>query len=343
VSLIYILLAILAFGFLIAIHELGHFVAAKLCNVQVNEFSIGMGPAIFKKKFGETQYSLRLLPLGGFCAMEGEEEESDNERALYVKPAWQRLIIFAAGSFMNFIAGFLIILIIYLPAQGFISNTIADFLDGYEIQENGLRQGDEIISINGHRVLINSDISLLLSRNNDNKHDFVVLRNGEKVIIEDMLLERKEYTVDGQKSMLYGFVFKAEEATFGLKLKNTFNNSIDFVRLVWFSLVDLFTGKASVNDLSGPIGITQVISETAKVSLQNAFYLIAFIAINLSAMNMLPIPALDGSKIVSTIIEVIIGRPINKKVEGTISMICFLLLIGLMIYVGYNDIVRLLS
>lgn len=204
----YILLAILMFGFLIFIHELGHFLSAKLLDVQVNEFAICMGPVLWQKKKGETTYSLRAIPIGGFCAMEGEDEESDNPRAFPQKSWWRRLIILAAGSFMNFVAGFLVIVLLYTGASGYSAPIVTDFFEGCPLESSdGLQAGDELYKIDGRRVYLYSDVGMLLSRNKTGVYDVVVKRNGELVELHEFEMKPQLYMVDGQQEYKYGLYF----------------------------------------------------------------------------------------------------------------------------------------
>ena len=197
----YIILAIIFFGILIAIHEFGHFSAAKLLGVKVNEFAIGMGPAIFKKQKGETLYSLRCLPIGGYCAMEGEDEDTGDPRSFTVQPGWKKFIILVAGSFMNFLLGLLIVLIIYSSAAGFYSPVISGFVDGCPYEgENALQVGDEIYKIDGHRIYFSSNVTTILSRGGET-HDIVVIRDGEKVELENFTLTPREY--EGYTAPMY--------------------------------------------------------------------------------------------------------------------------------------------
>ena len=252
----YILIAILIFGFLIFIHELGHFLTAKALDVQVNEFSICMGPAIVKKQRGETLYALRCIPVGGYCAMEGEDEESDNPRAFTSKVWWKRLIILAAGSFMNFLTGLVVLAILYSCVSGFSTAKISGFFDGCELQsEQGLQLGDELYKIDGRRVYIYSDVSTLLSRNKTGSYDLVVKRDGKLVELQDFAMQQKLYDVDGVQQYKYGLYFGYEEKTVGTVLKNTWYTALDFARLAWMSLGDLLSGLVSVNDMSGRRGV----------------------------------------------------------------------------------------
>ena len=264
--MVYILIAILIFGVLIAVHELGHFLAAKACGVRVNEFSIGMGPTILHKTKGDTTYSLRLLPIGGFCAMEGEEEDSNDPTALNNQSFWKKLIIFAAGAFMNFLTGLIIIVVLYAGAKAFYVPVITDFADGCPLQsESGLQVGDRLVSIDGERVYVYSDVSLLLGRNKTGVFDLKVKRDGQTVTLKDFPMERAEYTdQQGQTYTGFGLMFGAEEATVGTRLQYSWNNAVDFVRIVRLSLQMLVTGEAGLKDVSGPVGIVSTITDVGE-------------------------------------------------------------------------------
>ena len=311
--MVYILAAILVFGVLIAVHELGHFMAAKACGVRVNEFSIGMGPALWKKQKGETQYSLRLFPVGGFCAMEGEEEDSDDPTALNNQGFWAKLLIFAAGAAMKFIAGLLIILVLYADAQAFYVPVVAGFADGCPLESaDGLQEGDRLLRIDGEKVYVYSDISLLMGLNKTGAFDLQIERNGEVITLRDFTMERREYTDQNGKAYTgYGLYFGAEEATLGRKLSYSWNNAMDFARLVRLSLQMLVTGQAGVKDLSGPVGIVSTMTQvgeqaaTTRAAVENIAYLAALIAVNLAVMNLLPLPALDGGKIFFLVINAV--------------------------------------
>ncbi len=345
----YILIAILIFGFLIFIHELGHFLMAKALDVQVNEFSICMGPAIFKKQKGETLYALRCLPIGGYCAMEGEDEESENPRAFTSKAWWRRLIILAAGSFMNFVTGVLVLVIIYSCMTGFSTPRIDSFFDGCPYQsEEGLHEGDELYKIDGRRVFIFSDVSMLLGRNTTGVFDLTVKRDGKLVELEDFEMIPVEYTVDGETVKMYGFTFTRTEKTVGGVLKNAWNTALDFSRIVWMGLEDLISGMVSVKEMTGPVGIVSTIVETGKSSatvadgLLNVAYLGAFIAINLAVMNMLPLPALDGGRVflllVNTVFTAITKKKIPSKYEGYIHAVGMIILLAFMALVTFKDV-----
>ena len=343
--IVYILAAILIFGVLIAVHEFGHFAAAKLCGVRVNEFSIGMGPLIWHKETAETQYSLRLLPIGGFCAMEGEDEESGDERSLGRQGFFKKAVIFAAGSFMNFLAGFLIILAVYSGAAGFLIPAAAGTAPEFE-QQNGqtLQAGDIFYEINGERVYLYSDVSLLMSLHQGQPMDLVVLRDGEKVELNDITWGTYTGT-EGETYQGYGIYIagdQVEEATLWTLLKTSWLNTIDFVRIVRLSLQMLVTGQAGMDDLSGPVGIA---SETFAAAVENILYFGAMLAVNLAVMNMLPIPALDGGKIFFLIIDEIAMKLFRKKIpekyEMAVNTVGFVALMGFMLVVTFNDVFKL--
>lgn len=352
--MVYILAAILVFGVLIAVHELGHFMAAKACGVRVNEFSIGMGPALWKKQKGETQYSLWLFPVGGFCAMEGEEEDSDDPTALNNQGFWAKLLIFAAGAAMNFIAGLLIILVLYADAQAFYVPVVAGFADGCPLESaDGLQEGDRLLRIDGEKVYVYSDISLLMGLNKTGAFDLQIERNGEVITLRDFTMERREYTDQNGKAYTgYGLYFGAEEATLGRKLSYSWNNAMDFARLVRLSLQMLVTGQAGVKDLSGPVGIVSTMTQvgeqaaTTRAAVENIAYLAALIAVNLAVMNLLPLPALDGGKIFFLVINAVsmqlFKKQIPAKYENYIHFAGLILLLALMAVITFSDVWKLI-
>jgi len=342
-----ILFAILIFSFLIFIHEFGHFITAKLSGVQVNEFAIFMGPAIWKKQKGETLYSIRCIPLGGYCAMEGEDEETDNPRSFQKAAWWKRLIILLAGAFMNFVAGILILCIVYAPSQGYMTPVISEFEEYATVDDYGLQIGDRFVEIDGEKILMMNDVSILLTLNEGDYHDIVVERDGELVRFDNFYLERHEVTLeDGSTGHLCGFSYGAvEKFTFGSKLEFIWNTAVDWVRTVGWSLEMILTGKAGLSDMTGPVGIvgqmTEVAtgSETVLDAVLNLLYFGAFLAVNLAVMNLLPIPALDGGRAVALLItaaiEGITKKKIDPKYEGYIhaaGMILLLLLMGLIMF-----------
>ena len=348
-----ILFAILLFSILIFVHELGHFGAAKLSGVQVNEFSLFMGPAIWKKQAGETLYAIRTIPIGGYCAMEGEDGGSDDPRSFDRAAWWKRLIILVAGAAMNFITGVLLMVVVYLPAQAVVVPVIDSFESYSTISgENGLQPGDRILEVDGEKIYVQSDFSLVLSLNPGDVHDLVVERNGSKVVLDDFLMEKHPVTDEsGAERMMFGMNFSIEELDLGGKLRYAWYQCLDTVRMVKLSLRMLLTGQAGISDMSGPVGIVQMMSETAEASetsldvLLNLLYFGAFIAINLAVMNLLPVPALDGGRVVGLLIttgvEALTHKKINPKYEGWLHGAGMIALLGLMAVIMFKDIIFL--
>ena len=343
-----ILFAILLFSFLIFIHELGHFVAAKLSGVQVNEFSMFMGPAIWKKQVGETLYALRCIPIGGYCAMEGEDGGSDNPRAFRKAAWWKRLIILVAGAAMNFVAGVALMGICYAPAEVFVTPVISIIEENCSLAEGeGIQVGDRLVKLDGERIYVSGDFETILSIKGGDRHDIVVERNGQQVLLENVLVERRIFA-DGER---FGFSFTLVEATFGEKLSYVWNTVLDNVRLVRLSLQMLFSGQAGLKDMSGPVGIVQMMSETADASetkldaLLNMIYFGGFIAINLAVMNLLPIPALDGGRVagllITTAVEAVTRKKLDPKYEGYLHGAGMILLLALMAVILFKDIIFL--
>ena len=348
-----VLFAVLLFSFLIFVHELGHFAAAKLSGVQVNEFSMFMGPALWKKQIGETLYAIRLIPIGGYCAMEGEDGGSDNPRSFDKAAWWKRLIILFAGAAMNFIVGVALMVIVYLPVQ----SVAVPVIDGFEWYstvdgERGLQPGDRILEVDGEKIYVQSDFGLILDLNPGKYHDLLVQRNDETVFLDNFLMEKHEVTdEDGVKRKLYGMNFAVEELDFAGKVSYAWNQSMDTVRLVRLSLQMLLSGKAGLADMSGPVGIVSVMSDVAAESatwvdaMLDMLYFGAFIAINLAVMNLLPVPALDGGRIVgvlvTTAVEGITKKKIDPRYEGYLHGAGMVLLLALMAIIMLKDIIFL--
>lgn len=339
--------AILLFGLLVLFHELGHFTTAKLFGVQVNEFSLFMGPAIFKKKKGETLYALRCIPIGGYCAMEGEDKDTESPRSFQKASWWKRLIILLAGSFMNFLMGFLIFAIVFSSAKQIGQPVIGAVENGCTIvREDGLQVGDRFLEIDGEKVYVVSDVSWLLSLNPGETHDLVVERDGKVLTFDDYQMQT--HIFGNETTPRYGFSFGAEDVTFGSVLRQSWNQSINSVRMVRLSITMLVTGEAGLNDVTGVIGMVQVMDESADAAesnsdaILNMLYLGGFIAINLAVMNLLPIPALDGGRalflLLTTGFEKITRKKINPKFESYLHGIGMILLLALMAIVMFKDI-----
>lgn len=351
-TFIYILAAVFIFGVLIALHELGHFLAAKLCGVRVNEFSIGMGPLLWQRETEETKYSLRLLPIGGYCAMEGEDEDTGDQRSFVRQGFWKKLVILAAGAFVNFLTGLVVLLFLYAGASGFYLDQIAGFAEGFPLEgENGLMVGDVFYKIDGYRTYLRGDASLFLQYNDGKGIDIEVIRNGEKVVLKDFPMYRDTY--EGQPGR-FGLSVGAQlvPASLLTKLQYAWYQALDFVQLVWFSLVQLVTGNAGMQDLSGPVGIVSTITEvgensqTVLIAVKNIAYFAALIAVNLAVMNLLPIPALDGGRIffllVDTVSMALFRRKVPEKYQAAVNMAGFVVLMGFMLIVTVHDVFKLI-
>jgi regulator of sigma E protease len=336
----YIFIAIFVFGFMIFIRELGHFLFAKKFNVAINEFSIGMGPKIFSKKGKDgVDYSLRALPIGGYVAMEGEDEESNNPLAFNKKPAWQRFIIVIAGAMMNIIISVLILAIITACTPRFGTTVIYKFQDNATSDDSGLRINDEIIEIDGVNVHTSGELSYEIMRRGYRPVSVTVIRDGEEIVIDNIVFPG--VTSDG---VLFGspdFYVFGEERSLGTVIKNTFYTSKSTIKMTWDSLYDLFSGRYGIEQLSGPVGITGAITDAAKTSAESLFYLVAVIGINLGIFNLLPIPALDGGTLLLTLIEMITKKKLPQNVEAGIRTVGFMLLMLLAVVILFKDVIFL--
>lgn len=338
-----IILAILAFGMLVIVHEFGHFITAKRGGVQVNEFWIGMGPTLLKKERNGTLYCLKLLPFGGACVMEGEDGESDSAHSFGKASLPRRMLIVAAGALMNFLIGFLIVLAVTRsngPNGGYIISTLAD-IDPASTAAGELQAGDEILSVDGYRILVRTDFEMALSRGADMTYEVTVRRDGEKLTLPAVRLEAAVEGKDGRK--MIGLTFAEQPDSIGMHLSMAARTSVNYARLVWVSLGMLVSGQVGVDQLSGPVGVASVMATTASYSLAAFLQLVAFISINLGVMNLLPLPALDGGRLVFLIIEGIRRKPVPPQYEGYIHAAGLMLLLALMVYVTGQDIVRIVA
>ena len=342
-----IIIAILFFGLIIFIHELGHFTFAKLFKVKVNEFAMGMGPTLFKKKKGETTYALRLLPIGGFVSMEGEDEESEDERSFAKKSCWQRIIIVAAGAVMNLLLGFIICICINANQELVATPIVADFRSDAVSVSEGLEKNDKIIEIDNHSVSSYMDLSFLMLRDKDGVMDITVKRDGEKVLLEDVAFQMRELE-DGTKSMYFDFIVYGVEPTFLNVITSSAGETLSIAKVVYLSLFDLVTGQYGLNDLSGPIGTVTYIADAATDAGQTRdfstlFLIMALITINIGVFNLLPLPALDGGRLFFMAIELVRRKPIKQKYESWVHAAGLALLILLMLIISASDILKLIK
>lgn len=326
-----ILLAILIFGLIIAIHELGHFIVAKLCGIRVNEFAIGMGPKLFKFEKGETTYSLRLLPMGGYCAMEGEDSDSEDSRAFRKKSIPRRMAVIVAGAMMNLILGFIILIITTATYDSIPTTTVGGFRDNAVSSGMGLMAGDKIVKINNLTIFTDADIAYELFSSGATKFDLVVKRDGEKVKLDDLTF--------GEKGA--DFYVESKNVNPLTVVSYSAKRTVTYARLIWITIIDLIKGKYGVQEMSGPVGIVDAIGEASSQSTVSLLSLVVFLTINVGIFNLLPLPALDGGRFVFLIVEAIRRKPIKPEVEGMIHFVGLAVLFLLMICVTFNDIKRI--
>lgn len=347
-TVFYILIAILTFGILVLAHEFGHFITAKLSGVKVNEFSLFMGPAIWKKQKGETLYSLRCIPLGGYCAMEGEDGDSDDGRSFSKAKVWKRIVILVAGAAMNFVLAFLMMMLyVGLAYDDGLPTSKVVFIEENSPFAQQLQVGDEIYAIDGNRVLVPGFELYFLDRDPDGIHDLVVIRDGKKVQLNDVVMKRDYEGEDG--TLLYGFyIGGTEEKTIGNVISLTWRECLNAGRLVWMSLGDLISGRESFKNVTGVVGVVDIVaeagtqSETVGIGLMFVLYAFAVIGVNLGIMNLLPIPALDGGRVVcllvTTAAEKILKRKIDPKYEAYLNGFFMILLIIFMLVITFKDV-----
>ncbi len=333
------LVALLVLFSVIIIHEFGHFLLAKLNSIKVNEFAVGFGPKLISKKIGETVYSWRLVPFGGFCDMEGEDEDSIDPRAFGNRPAWRRLLVVVAGALFNLILGFVIAVAIVAPQESFATTTVAQFEEDASSAKHGLKVKDKILRANGRKVFTTYDLSYIFSSDEDGVIDFVVERDGEKVELDNVKFALEEYE-DSNRYIKLDFFVYGEERTFFSVVKNSFNTVLSYGRVVYMSLFDMLSGRYGLNDMSGPVGITVAIGTAAKQSMMSLLNLACLITVNLGIFNLLPLPALDGGRIVFLIVEMLRGKPVPAKYEGWVHTAGFIALLALIAVISFNDILK---
>lgn len=347
INIWYILLALFIFGFLIFIHEFGHYLAARIFGVTIREAAIGMGPKLFSYRSKKTgiQYSLRALPIGGFVSMVGEDEESDDENAFHRKPVGQRIIITAAGAFMNLAVGILVMSLLVATQAVLPSNVIGAFIEHEDgtpnyAQAAGLQVGDEIVEIQGTRVHIANETVYEIMRRGIDPLDITIIRGGEKITLEDVVFPT---IVDN--GVRYGnvdFKVNPEEKTPATVFKHAVFRSTSTIKMIWESLYDLVRGRYGVESVSGPVGVTKALGEAAESGMSDLVYLAVVISMNLGVMNLLPLPALDGGRLLFQLIEVVRRKPVRPEIEGYVHFAGMVLLMILMVVVAVKDIFTLI-
>ena len=377
--------AVVVFGIIIMVHELGHFIAAKCMGVKVNEFSIGMGPKLFKFGKKETQYSLRLSPIGGYCAMEGEDSAGGGEvklntdaasaeepempdsppkpdpRAFHQKKVWRRMIIILAGPAMNLVLGFVLLIGYFgfcmLPDENgkvqFSSTTVSLLKEDAPSYQTGLRPGDTILKVDGKTVFTDRDLAMLLQNDEDGVFNMTVRREvdgkEQKVKLEGVTFQIVTEE-DGTRYLQYDFYVQGIPRTFTSTITQSAKMECTVSVMVWRTLGGMLTGQYGLNDLSGPVGTVDAIGDVVvdatqqehwQIGLGNVLMLVVLISVNVGIFNLLPVPALDGGRLLFLLIELVFRKPVPPKYEGMIHAIGLLLLFGLIILVTFSDIVKL--
>lgn len=349
IKAILIIIAVLLFGFMIFIHEFGHFFTAKLCGIRVNEFAIGMGPTLFHIQGKETRYSLRLLPIGGFCAMEGEEGESAKAGAFGTKPVWKRILVVVMGAVMNILLGLVIMMVILGQEPALSSTTISKFDQNSALQKAGMQRGDEFVSVDHYRIYGDRDLSFALATANPNSVDIEIMRKGKVITFPNVRFNSQK--VDGKNYLTLDFYVMPIRKNVGTLIAKSVQDTVATVRMVWYSLVWLATGRLGFNDVAGPVGAVSALNQAASAGLAQSFmaglnnilYMVMVLTVNLGVVNLMPIPALDGGKLLFLIVEAVRRKPIKEKYTGVVETIGFCLLIGFMVIVTYSDILRLIT
>ncbi len=335
-----IAVAVLAFLVVIMIHEFGHFIVAKLCGVRVNEYAIGFGPAIFRKKGRETEYSLRLIPFGGYCAMEGEDSESSDSRGFCNQRAYKRFLIIIAGAAFNLLLGLILVFFSLLPQELLATAQVAKFRESESFTpvscEYGLREGDIIYRVDGRRIYSTVDLSYAFSGVKDGTVSMTVIRDGERLELGDVTFATE--TTDGVQYVIVDFYVYGEENTFPALVKATGRTAFSYGRVVWFSVVDLVRGRFGISQMSGPVGVTAAMSQAAKAGIADFLPVIALITINLGIFNLLPIPSLDGSRALFILMEMIFRRPVPRKFEAVVHAVGLCVMLLFVAFITVKDI-----
>ncbi len=352
-----IVVAVLVFLLIIMVHELGHFAAAKACGIYVKQFAFGMGPALFRKQGKETEYVVRAFPVGGYCAFETDIEDFDEEkgeivepnpRAFNRKPVWQRMIVLVCGPLMNLVLGFIVVVISLCTSEAIASTTVSEFRE-QSVSSSQLMVNDEILNIEGLPIYSASDITYKM-QSSDRKNeagnlvfDITVRRNGETVLLKDvefMTTNRQ----DGSSGVYFDFLVYRLEKNFGNVVSMGFRESSSKARIILLTIVDIVKGKYGLNDFSGPIGVGSVITEAVKTYTFSDFMsVMAFLSINVGVFNLLPIPGLDGARLIFLIVELIRRKPVKQQVEGMIHFAGMALLLLFIIVISFNDISKLFA
>ncbi len=337
---LYVILMLFMFGIMIFIHEFGHFFTARRCGVAIKEFAIGMGPTLvsWKSKKYDTKYALRLLPIGGFVSMVGEDEESDEENAFCNKSVWKRMLIVLAGPLMNLLLGFVLMTVMVFSMGNLASTTVAQFHEGATSNAQ-LQVGDEITHVDGTRVHTGNELVYEIMNQGHEPIDLKVIRNGSPLTLHDVTFPGMEES--GVSFGAYDFYVAKEEINFGTLMKHSFWRSVSTVKMVYDSLIGLLTGRFGMETVSGPVGVVEAVGTAAKTGAWSVLYLVIVLSINLGVFNLIPFPALDGGRFLFLIVEGIRRKPLNRNIESYVNFVGIMILFALMIFVTVKDVLHL--
>lgn len=354
-GIVTLILFIIILGVIILVHEFGHFIFSKKFGVFVHEFAIGMGPKIFSRTKGETEYSIRAIPIGGFCSLAGEDgEETDEQgkkipknRKLFARPIWQRFLILFFGAGNNFILAYILLFLVGLIAGAQVMDPIIENVDsGLPVAEAGIVAGDKILAVNGHKTKTIDDVQLYitLAKMEDEKATIELKVENKQGDVKTYKITPKKVEQDGSKQYLYGIQLTSKsERGFFASIKYSFQKSGAIFRQMWVTLGSLFTGKVGVNNLSGPVGIYSYVGEVKEQGYINLLLLTALLSINVGFLNLIPFPAFDGGRIFLLLIEKIRGKPMKAETENLINVVGFILIMVLALYITGHDIFNLIS
>ncbi len=341
--ILYLLLTLLLLGVLVFLHEGGHFLLARLNGITVNEFAIGMGPKIFSRvsKKSGIRYSIRAFPIGGFVSMAGEDEASDDVNAFCNKNVWRRISTVLAGPVTNIVVGFLGMLVL-VALTGPATNIVAKFFDDATSDDYGLQVNDKIVAVNDVKTHTGNEVVYEITYQGDEPLDLTVIRDGERIVLEDVVfptVEESGVTLGNYDMQFYGI--DEENITFGVVISHTFWRTYSTAKMVWDSLADLVTGRFGLDAVSGPIGMTELVGSALASGWESLLYLWVIISVNLGVMNLLPLPALDGGRLIFLLWEAVTRKPVNKTVEAYINAAGLLILMAFMLIITFKDIFKL--
>lgn len=337
------LFAVLMFLILVIIHEFGHFIAAKILGVRVNGFSVGLGPKLFSKKIGETEYKISALPFGGYCAMEGEDENSTDTRAFCNKKAWRRFLIVVMGAVFNILFGVLLVGIVVCSSELIPTVTVAKFTEDSVSEQSGLMVNDTFYSVNGRRIYTADDLNYAFTGVDESGElEVEVVRNGEITDLGKVSFNTEKED-NGINYVSIDFWIYGEEKTFFGVIAASFKTAFSYCRIIFLSLMDFFAGKYGLSSVVGPVGLTAEIGKVVKTDISAILRIMSLISINLGLFNLLPLPALDGGRLLFIFIEMVTGKKVSQKYEGAVHLVGFVILMIFMVLITFKDIFKLIT